>query len=424
MRLQLERQLDAADRNALQAAGQLAADLGMRLFLAGGSVRDMLLDRAHEDWDVVLEGDGPTFARALAERQRARAVVHERFLTAAVTLEDGRAFDIATSRRERYPRPGALPVVEPACIEEDLWRRDFSINAIAVALTPGEWGEVLDPAGGISDIQARLVRALHERSFWDDATRIIRAIGFEQRLGFTIEADTEHWIRQAAQGGALQTVSTERLGEVIVPLLANAVGPRALKRANELGVARALGARAVFTRRSLKALEETPEALEQLGETDDGQRRLVACLAAALLSRGVDAEQVITRLHLTRFIARELRAAQRYLELWPRGFAPAARPGDLWEQLREASFGGVVALWLASLDAGAREALARYWRTLRDATPDIGADEFKAGGYAPSPAFAEALRAATRAKLDENADRAAQLAAARRVLNGEENACR
>ena len=416
MRSLLEHRLTTAELSVLRNAGKLAADMDMRLFLAGGSVRDIILNRPRTDWDIVVEGDGPAFARAWGAACGARVVIHERFLTAVVRAPGGEAFDVATSRRERYPAPGALPEVEPAAIADDLWRRDFSINAVALALTPAEWGCVTDPTGGIADMRAGLVRALHDRSFWDDATRIVRAIGFEQRLGFAIEPATEGWIRQAALRGALQTVSTERLGEALLPLLANAVGPRVLRRASALGLPAALGARGAFTRRTLRALDEIPAALEALGEVGRPQSRAVACLAALLLSRGVQAETVITRLHLDRATARELRSAGRYLRLWPRGFRAAPRRGDLWEQLREAAFGAIIALWLATTDADVRSALATYRRELAGAQADIGAADLVALGHRPGPAFGEALRAALRAKLNDNADRDAQLAAARDAI--------
>lgn len=415
MRSLLERRLPSAERSLLQEAGKLAADMDMRLFLAGGSVRDIILNRPREDWDIVVEGDGPTFARMWGACCGARVVIHDRFLTAVVRAPGG-TFDVATSRRERYPAPGALPEVEPAAIADDLWRRDFSINAVAVALTPGEWGRVTDPTGGIADMRAGVVRALHDCSFWDDATRIVRAIGFEQRLGFVIEPETERWITQAAAHGALKTVSTERLGEAVMPLLANTVGPAVLKRASALGVPAALGARGAFTRRTLTALDEIPAALEALGEAERPQSRAVACLAALLLSRGVRAETIITRLHLDRATARELRSAERYLRRWPRGFRPAKRRGDLWEQLREATFGAIIILWLATTDAEARAALTVYRRELEGAKADIAAAELVALGYRPGPAFGDALRAALRAKLSDNADRDGQLAAARAAI--------
>ncbi len=416
MRTRLVEQLAAEDIDTLREAGHLATELGARLFLAGGAARDVALGIPHEDWDIVLEGDAPAYARALADRWHGHAVIHERFLTATVRLEDGVSFDIATARREAYPAAGALPVVEPAPIEEDLWRRDFSINAIAVALGSDDWGDVLDPTGGMDDIDSGTVRALHDRSFWDDATRIIRAIGFEQRLGFAIDPETERWIRQAAEGGALQRVSTERLGEAILPLLRNSVGPDALQRGNELGIARALGAGAAFTRRALKGLDDVLDGLAALGEARSAEHRSLACLCALLLGHRVTADAIINRLHLDRFAARGLRSAERFLKTWPSGFEPARRDGDLWGQLRECDFSAVMALWLSTDDAQVREALARYWRRLRGSKPDFSTQRLADLGYPQGPALGQALREAVRVKLSDGASADRQFAVAGDVL--------
>lgn len=420
MRQRLEQWLAEDETRLLEQAGKLAHEAGMRLYLAGGSVRDILLGCPHQDWDLVVEGDGLSLAEALGEAWGGKSILHDRFLTARIELDGETHFDIATARTETYPRPGALPVVTPASMAEDLWRRDFAANALAVALGPDDWGDVLDPTGGIEDLRRRLIRALHDRSFWDDATRIVRAVGFEQRLGFSIERHTEAWIREAAAHGALQTVSTERLGEAILPLLSNSVGPQVLARGHELGIARALGVRVAFSRRALRALREVPAALKALGEAADPRARAVACLVALLLGRNVEAVQVIERLHLDRFTARELRGAERALRTWPEGFRPEARPGDLWAQLREADFGAVTMLWLANPSPTVRKALVTFWRDLRPTKPDFDLDDLRALGFRPGVLFGEAVQAALRAKLNDRAGRDGQLAVAREVLQGPE----
>lgn len=415
MRVRLQDRLRAADLERLARAGELAAALQMRLFLAGGSVRDALLGAPSRDWDVTVEGDGPRFARELARSWAGRVTVHDRFLTASVRLADGTRVDVTTAREETYPQPGALPVVRPATMERDLWRRDFSINALAVSLGPEDLGAWLDPTGGLQDLEARRVRALHPRSFWDDATRIVRAVGFEQRLGFALEPATEEWLRQAARDGALQTVSPERLGEALLPLLGGAVGPAVLWRGGELGLAGAWGGGGALPPRAIRALGEVDAALAAL-QAQGAAERGAACLAALIVGRAAAAEALIRSLHLDRLTTRALRGAERQLRAWPDGFAPAGTPAELRHQLQEAGFGGVVALWLASDQEPARRALVEFWTTWRHVTPDIAAADLEALGYAPGPAYAAALRAALDAKLSRQADAATQLEAARQVL--------
>jgi tRNA nucleotidyltransferase (CCA-adding enzyme) len=163
---------------------------GERAYLVGGAVRDLLLGAEHPDLDVAVEGD----AAALARRLGGQVTEHERFATATVEA-DGVRVDLATSRRETYERPGALPTVEPAPIADDLARRDFSVNAMAVPLA-GE-PELIDPHGGLDDLRAGLLRALHDGSFTDDPTRALRAARYAARLGLELEPRTAELLAAA-----------------------------------------------------------------------------------------------------------------------------------------------------------------------------------------------------------------------------------
>ena len=169
-------------------AGRLAAAHGARAFVVGGLVRDALLERspAAHDLDVVVEGDALAVARALADAVGGVLVEHERFLTASVTLADRKRVDLVTARSERYERPGALPHVLPALIAQDLKRRDFTVNTLAVELASGGFG-LLDPLGGGADLARRKLRILHPLSFVEDPTRIFRAARYAARLGFALD---------------------------------------------------------------------------------------------------------------------------------------------------------------------------------------------------------------------------------------------
>lgn len=178
-----------------------AALEGERAYLVGGAVRDLLLGADHPDLDVAVDGD----AAALARRLGGEVITHERFATARADV-DGARIDLATTRRETYERPGALPEVEPAGIEEDLARRDFTVNAMAVALGD-EASELIDPHGGLSDLRDGVLRVLHDRSFTDDPTRALRAARYGARLGLTLEPRTAGLLA----GADLGTVSADRV---------------------------------------------------------------------------------------------------------------------------------------------------------------------------------------------------------------------
>jgi tRNA nucleotidyltransferase (CCA-adding enzyme) len=189
----------------------LARREGLRLFVVGGAVRDLLLRRPVEDVDLAVEGDAVLFARRLAAELRIRPRLHERFGTATLELPGGSRIDLATTRRESYERAGALPRVRPGPIEEDLMRRDFTIHAMALEIAPGRRMRLLDPSGGRRDLRSRLLRMLHPESPFDDPTRAFRAARYANRLGFQVETTTRAWIRKAVRARAFDAVSGDRL---------------------------------------------------------------------------------------------------------------------------------------------------------------------------------------------------------------------
>lgn len=213
--------------NAHPELGTVRAAAGdEEVYLVGGAVRDLLLGRERTDVDLVVVGD----AAALAARLGVETKEHERFATAKVTL-DGHEIDIATARTESYSHPGALPEVAPADrIEDDLWRRDFTINALALPLQ-GE-GEPLDPHGGKADLNAGLLRVLHAGSFVDDPTRALRAARYAARFGFRLETETERLLRQTD----LNTVSAERRRAELLRLAAELEATRGFELLAEWGL--------------------------------------------------------------------------------------------------------------------------------------------------------------------------------------------
>jgi len=207
----IDTRLDHRYRLLLRSAGKLADRKGWKVYLVGGSVRDLLLGLDNFDLDLLVEEHGLQFARRWAKEERGFFKTHRRFATAMVIMPGGLKVDITTTRSESYRRPGALPEILPGSLEEDLGRRDFTINALACSLNRGSFGRLIDNCGGKEDLARRIIRVLHPRSFRDDPTRIFRAVRFQQRLGFTIEPETEEWIRNAVDLRMFERVSPERL---------------------------------------------------------------------------------------------------------------------------------------------------------------------------------------------------------------------
>src|SRR5213078_4013002 len=181
------------------------------VYLVGGTVRDILLGERSFDVDIAVEGDAIAVAQALADALGGRVRAHEKFGTAVVLYGDGERVDVVTARTEFYDAPAALPSVEHASIREDLFRRDFTINAMAVSLKGADLGRLVDPFGGRRDLGAKTIRVLHNLSFIDDPTRIFRAIRYENRYGFRMDEHTQRLARGCIEMGLVGDLSSARL---------------------------------------------------------------------------------------------------------------------------------------------------------------------------------------------------------------------
>jgi len=231
--------LPAGELELLRRAGRIARRLGYGLYLVGGPVRDLLLGRPSSDVDLMVEGDASTLAQALARELGGEVGTPSHFGTVKLRLP-ARVVDVATARTESYPHPGSLPVVAAASAVEDLCRRDFGINALAVDLVPGRFGRLLDPCGGLPDVQRRRLRVLHARSFHDDPLRLIRAVRLLCRLGLRLEPRTRRLAKEAIAAGALDTLSRRRLQDELTLFLEEPALACQVRRAQALGLLGAL----------------------------------------------------------------------------------------------------------------------------------------------------------------------------------------
>jgi tRNA nucleotidyltransferase (CCA-adding enzyme) len=228
-------------KRAVDLVRETAIEKSCRPFLVGGPVRDLLLGRTAFDIDLTLEEDSAAFARALAKRTNGRVKSFPQFMTYKVVAGDIPEIDIATARKERYRKPGALPAVTAGRLQDDLLRRDFSINAIAIDVLSQQ---LHDPTGGERDLRERRVRVLHDKSFIDDPTRVYRAIRLAVRLDFSIDKETSKLMREAIEGGALQTVAKERLWRELFFAMDEKEAPKILAELGARGALRDLiGAR-------------------------------------------------------------------------------------------------------------------------------------------------------------------------------------
>jgi tRNA nucleotidyltransferase (CCA-adding enzyme) len=289
--------------------GNLADERGVSLYIVGGVVRDLILKRENWDLDLTVEGDGIAFARLVADRYGAGLSVFERFATSQLVFSDGLKVDIATTRRESYAQPAALPDVEPASLNEDLYRRDFTINAMAIQLNAEQFGRLYDPYGGWDDLKERTLRVLHKGSFQDDPTRIFRAIRFEQRFGFRLERATARLLAQAASTSLIQRLSGPRLQNEILLLFAEHDPARAIARMARLKLLRFLHRRLCYTRKVKQLVTALPKALAWWTRQCPNSvinRPIVYLMALSSESSPAAASGMIRRLALSREQAKNL----------------------------------------------------------------------------------------------------------------------
>ena len=385
----LERRLSPEALRMLTAATDLAAEKGQNLYLVGGIVRDLLLDRANLDLDLVLEGDAIALARSLASRLRGRLVIHQRFGTATVSV-NSLTLDLATARTELYARPGSLPEVQPSTLVQDLRRRDFTINAMAMELSRPGYGGLVDPLGGRGDLEAGLVRVIHDGSFVDDATRLLRAVRYEQRFGFRLEESTGALARRDA--GMLSTISGDRLRHEMQRILAEARPEQALERAHQLGVLQAIHP-------ALRWDVELSRSFHRARQAGDEQTRVYVAIVAQDLTES-DLEEVAQRLRFPKSWASVARDAQR---LDPSLYALEA-PGLPASQIAEALDGyspeAIRACRAVNSSAIIRERLAVYLDKLRRIRPALDGDDLLALGVPQGPSVGEVLTALKKARLD------------------------
>jgi tRNA nucleotidyltransferase (CCA-adding enzyme) len=388
---------------ALPAAAPLLRRLDLAatapLYLVGGAVRDLLLGRSPTELDLLTEGDPELLARALG----AIARTHERFGTGTVEL-DGYRYDIVRARTETYPQPGALPVVAPATIEQDLPRRDFSVNALALALTGPRAGELITVPSARADLAAGLLRVLHDASFRDDPTRLLRMARYSARLGLSPEPHTAELARDALAHGALETVSGTRIGNELRLLAREADPVAAFTRLGELGLDAAICPD--FGVRDGPTAEQALGLLGAAGRPD----LLVLGLAAARIAPA----PLRALLDELGFPAED-RAA----------IGEVACAAELAERLRHAgtpseiaaAVGGARTESVAAAGALGAEPMARAWlEQLRHTRLQITGDDLLAAGVPAGPAVGAGLRGALAATLDGHAPtRAEQLTAALRA---------
>jgi tRNA nucleotidyltransferase (CCA-adding enzyme) len=394
---QIEQYLPGQLLELVNDISRQAANLGQRVYLVGGIVRDLLLkdpslrSGPRFDLDLVVEGDAVKLAQEVAAAGQAKLLAHHRFGTAKLRYEDF-ILDLATARKETYARPGALPAITPGTLEDDLIRRDFSINAMAISLAANDYGKLIDPYQGRSDLEHRLIRVLHPKSFSDDATRILRGVCYEQRLAFEFEAQTARLLERDIP--MLDSISGDRIRHELEHILEEDRPELAINRLGGLGV--------------LCRICPSLKGVGWISEKFDRARRLKKlnqlpslyfCLLVYSLSER-DIEQFLARLNIPAELSRAMRDMLRLKANLPLLDKPSLKPSDIYYLLIEYGPVAIQANAIATQSPRVRRGLQLFLTKLRYVRTALDGEELKKLGISPGPQMGKVLEVLHKAKLD------------------------
>jgi len=374
-------------------------------YVVGGIVRDLLRGAGNLDVDLVIEGDGIAFARALAEETGGSVKGHKCFRTAIVAMQDGVKVDIASARKEFYPGPAALPTVKPGSIQEDLARRDFTINTLAINLNSRRFGELIDFYGGQRDLKDKAIRVLHSLSFVEDPTRVFRAIRFEQRFGFHLGKETLALIKGAVKMDLFHRLSGQRLLNELMLLFSGAEPRHALARMAELDLLRFIHRDLKWSPRLeglLKAVEEGVQwhRLLYLDRKLDAWLVYFMALMEVLLPRAVG--ETVKRLGMPARDAERIRAGHAAANAMLRRLArrPPPRPSETYHALNGLADETLLLLMAKARPDSVKRQVSAYLTTYQRTRPLLTGADLKALGLKPGPQFKKILDRLLDARLD------------------------
>ena len=405
LRILARRRLPSKIFNRLREIGALADAMDASAYLVGGLVRDLLLGQTNLDVDIAVEGDAMTFARRLADRYGAGLKIFEKFGTALVVFPDGFKLDVATARCESYAHPTALPTVKPSSIKDDLYRRDFTINALAIRLNVSRFGELVDFYGGLRDLEAKTIRVLHARSFVDDPTRVFRAIRFEQRFGFRIEKHTLNLLKEAAASDLVHRLSGPRLRNEVMRLLSEQAPIRTIRRMAEFDLLRFLHTGLAWTARLAGLLSDLGKSLAWWTKQYPRRsldRALVYFIGLMDELSPSDTDAVVKRLALPGEQANKISLVKKHL-------APALRflvrhrsprPSETYRALADLPDEGLVLLVAKARSKDIVRLVSAYVTTQQQVRPSLNGADLKAMGLKPGPIYKKILDRLLEARLN------------------------
>ena len=385
----LEQRLAGVRLSVLRELSRLATGLGIDLYLVGGSVRDVLANAPLTDIDIMATGNPERLVESIRDRRNATVRKASAFGTWSLTVR-GVDVDLATARRETYERPGALPTVFPGTILDDLARRDFSINAMAISLGEDSWGTLLDPHDGVTDLSRGVIRVLHDRSFEDDATRILRAIRYACRLDFRLESCTATLLERSLP--YVSRISPDRVRHEIERIFQEEHAGKMIEMAGKLGVLASIH----------PALRADPVTLRDL-QTENGDNVRRAHLLLGSMVQSVadgDMESVVERLNLNSDWAQLVRDVVTVRTRLPELRDENVASSQVYRLLQGLHPHAIESCALAAGDATVARWLRLYLDELRHVRPLLDGDDLMALGVREGPEVGLLLTKLLDARLD------------------------
>jgi tRNA nucleotidyltransferase (CCA-adding enzyme) len=389
----------------LKEIGEVAGHLGYGAYVVGGFVRDLFLYRGDEDMDIVIEGDGIAFSKKYARISGARIHTHEKFGTAVIIFPDGFKIDVASARLEYYKFPAALPVVEMSSIKLDLYRRDFTINTLAIQLNPDRFGMLIDFFNAQKDIKEKSIRVLHNLSFVEDPTRVFRAIRFEQRFGFAISRLTAGLIQNAVSMDFFRELSGTRMFNELQLILQEENPAAAIARLNDFGLLKVVHPSLVCDKHLIALLNAVRQVVawhDLLFLDDSYMKWAVYFLALIHRCEGPQAQEICRRLELTPRLQKLFMTGRANAEealRWLVRHLPVDNSA-LYHRLAGLRTELILFMMAATDKEKVKKAISFYFTSLRRMSISLKGEDLKRLGVSPGPIYREVLQAVLDAKLN------------------------
>lgn len=384
----------------LRTIGREADGLKMPAYLVGGAVRDILLGYKSLDLDIVVEGNAPRLAKRMAQIFNTKATVYAEFGTATVWHGYDFQVDFVTARKESYARPGALPSVSDGTLKDDLFRRDFTVNAMALQINPGRFSELIDFYGGLIDVQRKRIRVLHDASFTDDPTRILRAVRFATRLNFRIEAKTLAQLRSALSKKVEESVKLPRYFHEFQKTLSEVSVTKHIRRLEVLGALRYLFPGLVLDYKSLSRLERSVKKLSEKPEYEKASAWIYPFLA--LISRAdLDrAAELVQKFQLSKSDVKTMMQAQddqRWFDLLSR---KGLNPSDIYTILESLTRDAVVYLRMTAPKKVIKKRIDLYMSDIKNTKLQINGHDVQRLGVPSGAKVGAYLKKVLMKKMD------------------------